>query len=86
MAMGTLDESAQAATTKYHSLGDFNNRHITVPETRSLRMGCHHGWVPVRTFGGLQRAALPLCAHMGERVGQGEGERARERLHSHDLI
>lgn len=58
---------------------------LTVLETRSLRMGCHHGWVPVRTSGGLQRAALPLCAHMGERVGQG-GERARERLHSHDLI
>lgn len=38
---------AQAATTKYHRVGDLDNKHffLTVLEAGSLRSGCQHGQV-----------------------------------------
>lgn len=40
-----------------------NNKHI-FPASRMLRLGCHHGWVLVRTLPGLPMAVLLLCPHM----------------------
>lgn len=39
-------QSAQAATTRCHKLGDLNIRNIfpTVLEARHLRLGCQHDW------------------------------------------
>ena len=35
----------RAAVTKYHKLGGFNNRNLSlIPETRSLRSRCRYSW------------------------------------------
>ena len=74
-----MSYSAQAAITKYHSLGGLNNQKVyflTVLEAGTSKME-----VPAWSSSGedalvgLQMAAFSLCLHMEER----ERERERER-------
>ena len=61
MGLSLLSSSAQAAVTKYHRLGGFNNRHLflTVLEAEKSEIK-----VPADSVPGLQTITFSLCTHM----------------------
>lgn len=68
---GRVSWLAQAAITHYQTFdsGPYTTEIylLTVLEANSLRSGCQHSWVLVRTLSGLQKATFPLCSHMVQR-------------------